>query len=300
MQTLRPASLFLSLCLHAGVVVLVFFLPQSAPPPIDITAPIIDVSIYTLGKPGAALRSDMPESPKTPATPSAPPKAPETPQDAPAPKPDPAKPEPTPVKPETPPIPIAQPPEQPKPEAPKVEPPKPEPPKPEPPKPEPPTVAPPKPGDSKPEPTKPAQPTKPAPREKPSPSADDLLRAALGDLKGKTPDPDSSDPGGDGPGGSGGDGIGIVGSYMQSLVSRIKPNWEYAGRADRRNPTATVAISIGKDGTILQVDLVESSGDAAFDGSVLKAVHDTIRVEPPPTPDLMRVRVPFAYDAIRR
>ncbi|MCC8194435.1 MAG: TonB C-terminal domain-containing protein, partial [Deltaproteobacteria bacterium] len=131
-------------------------------------------------------------------------------------------------------------------------------------------------------------------------SPDDILSAALGDLKGKASDPDSPDPDGDGPGGSGGDGFGIVGSYMQSLVSRIKPNWEYAGRADRRNPTATVGISIGRDGTILEVELVQSSGDAAFDGSVLKAVRDTGRVEPPPTPDLMKVRVPFAYEAIRR
>ena len=302
---LRPASFFLSLCLHAGVVALVFFWPQSAAPPIDITAPVLDVNIYTLGKPGAIPKLNTPEAPKVPETPAAPPKALETPQDVPQPQdtpqpqPDPVKPEPTPAKPEVAPVPIPQPLDEPKPEPPKPEPSKPEPPKPETVKPEPPKPEAPKPEPAKPEAPKPAKPeAKPQP--KPQPSADDILRAALGDLKGKKQDPDSIDPSGSGPGGSGGDGIGIVGSYMQSLVSRIKPNWEYAGRADRRNPTATVAINIAKDGTILEVELVQPSGDAAFDGSVLKAVHDTGKVEPPPTPDLMRVRVPFAYDAIRR
>ena len=130
-----------------------------------------------------------------------------------------------------------------------------------------------------------------------------MLRAALNDLAGDPLDSALRDlegnDAGDGPGGSGGDGIGLVGSYMQSLVSRIKPNWEYAGRADRRNPTAVVRIAIAGDGTIIDAEIVTSSGDAAFDGSVVKAVRDTIRVEPPPTPDLARVQVPFAYEALK-
>ena len=295
MRLLRPASFFFSLCLHAGVVALAFLLPQSAPPPVDLAAPVIDIGIYTIGKPGAAPSAQTPprapsEPPRTPETPRTPPA---TPPDAPTPPPDPSRPEPTPIKPDPAPVPIPPPPDEPA----KPEPPKPEPPKPEPPKPEPPKPEPAKPEPSKPEPAKPATPSRPA---RPQRSADDILSAALGDLKGKTSDPDSANPEGDGPGGSGGDGIGIVGSYMQSLVSRIKPNWEYAGRADRRNPTAMVRISIAKDGTILNAEIVTSSGDAAFDGSVLKAVRDTIRVEAPPTPDLMNVQVPFAYEAIRR
>lgn len=126
------------------------------------------------------------------------------------------------------------------------------------------------------------------------------MAAALGDLsKGRTTDPDSADPDGDGSGGSGGDGIGLVGSYMQSLNSRIKPHWEYAGRMDRRNPTAMVRIRIARDGTIMDAVIETSSGDAAFDSSVVRAVFDTIRVEPPPTPELMDVLLRFALEAIR-
>lgn len=294
MRFLRPASFFLSLCLHAGVIALALFWPQSSSPLVDLDSPVIDIGIYTIGRPGTApsnLATAPTAPPKTPAappeTPRPKPEAPKPPQDTATPVPSPpVKPEP-PAKPEPATVPIPQPEDQPKPEPPKPEPSKPEPSKPEPPK-----------ASPKPEP--------------PKRSADDVLRAALGDLK-RTPDPGSVDHAlgelqnaggegktGTGPGGQGGDGIGLVGSYMQSLVSRIKPNWEYAGRADRRNPTAVVSIEIAKDGSIMDVAIVTSSGDPAFDGSVLKAVRDTIRVEPPPTPDLMKVRVPFAYEVIKQ
>ncbi len=268
MQVLRPASFLFSLCLHTGVIALAFFLPQGAPPLVDLTAPVIDIGIYTIGKPGAA-----PTAPVAPTAPQAPAVPPATPP--PAPPVEPPKPveAPTPIDPPKP-VELAKP----------VEPPKP--------------VAPPKPVEQ-PKPVEPPKPTTPAKPAPPRRSADDILNAALGDLKSLVSDPDGT-AGGDGPGGSGGDGIGLVGSYMQSLVSRIKPHWEYGGRADRRNPTAMVHISIARDGTILEAAISQSSGDAAFDGSVLKAVRDTIRVEPPPTPDLRQVQVPFAYEDIRR
>ncbi len=300
---MRPVSFIISLCLHAGIIALALFLPQGEPP-VDLTGPVIDIGIYTIGSPGTAptrmapapapaVPQGRPEAPRPPQTPpQAQPDVPKPPQDTSKPEPAPVKPEPVPVpppkpepapeKPEPDPVPIPQP------DAPKA----PEPPKPETPKP----PDKPAPETAKPGPSRPSTPARPG---RPAKSADDILREALGDLKGQTPDPDSTTEGG-GPGGQGGDGIGIVGSYMQSLVSRIKPNWEAPPRADRRNPTALVSISIGRDGTILEAAIVTPSGDAAFDGSVLKAVYDTVRVEPPPTPDLMRVQVPFAYEAIRR
>lgn len=285
----RLLSIILSLCLHAGVIAVALFWPASAPLPVDLTAPVIDIDIFTIGRPGTAPV-------KVPAAPSAPPQAPAKPAAPPPPAPEtpvappqaPETPVPPPAKPEARPVPIPEKPE----EAPKPEPSKPEPPKPEPPKPAP----------SKPQPQK--------PREKP----EDVLRRALGDLDSQRESGDAlaralgdmrsaqnaqGNEEADGPGGSGGDGIGVVGSYMQSLVSRIKPNWEYAGRADRRNPTAVAEIRIAGDGTILEALIVTSSGDNAFDGSVLKAIRDTVRVEPPPSPDLARVRVPFAYQALR-
>ena len=293
MRLLRPASFFLSLCLHAGVIGLVFFLPQSDPRVIDLTGPVIDVNIYTIGKPGAAPTAQKPPQtpPQTPATPATPPKPPATPPDTPTPPPDTAKPTPTPVKPEPAPVPIPPPPDEPK---------KPDPPKPEdPPKP----VEPPKPEPAKPEPAKPAGPEKPAgPAKhaapaKPQKSADDVLREALGELKGQTPDPDSTDPKGTGPGGKGGDGIGLLGSYQDSLRSRIWLNWEAPPNINRQNATVRVRIRIARDGTILEAEIVESSNNTGFNGSVLKAIRDTQKVEPPSTPDLMVVELSFGYEA---
>ena len=300
MRVLRPASLFFSLCLHAGLIGLAFFWQQSVSPLVDLTSPVIDIGIYTIGKPGQvpdapAMPVAPPAAPSTPTTPSpppeTPPEVPKPPPDMPKPEPIPAKPEPAPLPPPPPPEPLpAKPDPEPvpivQPDAPKPpESPKPEPPKPEPPKPEPPKAI------------KPASPPPPARPAKPVKTAEQILREALGDLSGQS-DPDTavSDTG---PGGRGGDGIGLLGSYSQSLRSRIQPNWEYQGRADRRNPTALVEIHIAEDGTILEAIIVTSSGDPAFDGSALKAVYDTKRVEPPPTPDLRRVQLPFALEGPR-
>lgn len=292
MHQSRLASFLLSLCLHAGVIAAALFWPESAKPPVDLTAPIIDVNIYTIGSPGnpPAKAPSAPAAPVRPQAPQTPPQAPPNQPTAPTPPPDPKKPEPAPVKPDAQPVPIPQP------DAP-VEPPKP--------------TQPPKPTEP-PKPTQPSKPTQPPKPQRPQESPEDILRRTLGELGRNRPsDPGAVDRalddlrsgGSDSTGseqGGGGDGVGILGSYMQSLVSRIKPHWEYVGRADRRNPTAVVEIAIAKDGTIIEAVIVESSGDGAFDGSVLKAVNDTAKVEPPPTPDLARVRVPFAYEAIKK
>lgn len=301
MSQLRLASIALSLCLHAGVVALAWHWPVADRPLVDTSAPVIDINIFTIGRPGAAT-APKPAERQTPSAPkpqaAAPREAPQTP----APTPEPVKPQPAPVKPEARPIPIAQPEKT-------VEPPRP--PEPEKPKePEKPVEKPAeKPAEQPKETAKPAESPKPQQPRRPRQNPDDVLKKALSDLSG---DPlesalrdlgggsgDGDDASGDGPGGQGGDGIGLVGSYMQSLVSRIKPNWEYAGRADRRNPTAVVAISIARDGAIIDAVIVTSSGDAAFDGSVIKAVRDTIRVEPPPSADLANVQIPFAYEALK-
>ncbi len=284
----RVISFLVSLCLHAAVFAAVLFWPAPYRPPVDLNMPMLDLNLTTIGKPGGPPA--QPTKPKASDAPQTPPSAPQTPPDKPAPQPDPKKPDPVQAKPDVKPTP-----------APDVK-----------------TIA-----DTPKKEDKPVNATKTAAPEKPKEKPEDVLKKALGDLgknapkqpsgggSGK-PDPKaldralgefkktggSGDTTGDGPGGEGGDGIGVVGSYQQSLASRIKPHWEYVGRADRQNPTAVATISIAKDGTIIDATIAQSSGNAAFDGSVLKAVKDTVKVEPPPTPALMKVNITFAYEAL--
>lgn len=316
MHHLRLASIVLSTCLHAGVVAAALFWPVSQRPVVDLTAPVIDIDVFTIGRPGAL---SAPKDVTTPSRPSAPPKSLTAPTEPPktlAPPPDMRTSKKPQMRPDVQAVPIPPqdrpvdpPKELEKPIEPLKELEKPiEPPK-EPERPIEPPKEPEKPVEPPKEPEKPAEkaakpPKKQTRPQRPRKSSDDILREALADLSPGDADPLASalrDLGaaGDDQAGEGGDGVGLVGSYMQSLVSRIKPNWEYAGRADRRNPTAVVAISIAADGTIIDVVVVTSSGDPAFDGSVIKAVRDTSRVEPPPTPDLARVHVPFAYEALK-
>ena len=96
--------------------------------------------------------------------------------------------------------------------------------------------------------------------------------------------------GGDGSGTATGSGYGeggygdslLVGSYIDSLVSRIKPNWEWTRRTDRRVLKASFLIKVGADGRIESHSLVDSSGNPSFDSSVTKAIVLTNQVEPPP------------------
>lgn len=272
----RVSSVALSLCLHAAMTAAVLLWPAGSRPIVDLNAPVIDVNLYTIGRPGKAA----PAAPRAAAG-SARPEAPTA--------------RPTPPRPEAKSIPVPQPEK---------------------------TVAPPKPEQPKPQP-EPAPPAEPA---KPQPQSEDALKnalrelgggrssqsasrggqsggesldAALRNLKNSGGSATGTDAEGDGPGGAGGDGIGIVGSYMQSLVSRIRQNYEYVGRADRKNPIAVVEIHIARDGSIIDSRIVESSGDEVFNGFVLSAIRNTQKVEPPPTPDLARVRLSFAYQEMR-
>lgn len=125
------------------------------------------------------------------------------------------------------------------------------------------------------------------------------LSSALADL-GKEVGGSGTDASGDGPGGSGGDGVGILGAYEDSVVSRVRPNWALAERADRKNYTALVNIKIAPDGAIREVRLVRSSGNAIFDASVLRAVKATATLEKPPTPEAMDMDIYFNSDMMAK
>jgi colicin import membrane protein len=287
------ASFLLSLCLHAAIFGAALLWPSARPPMLNLNATVIELGQYTLGAPGKKAAPQPPDKPAAPET------RPATPESAPKPalQPD----QPSPPRPDPPQEPPA------KPISPVAE------------------QTPPKPPRANA--TTPAARTvqanaarAPAAQARPQPRPEEVLQRALGDLRGAQPrsggggqgrpDPNSvakalgdfgragDGDAGTGPGGEGGDGIGIRGTYEQSLVSRIRPFWEYGGRADRRNPVALARIKIGVDGTILSAAIEKSSGDASFDGSVLKAIRDTEKVEAPPRPDLREVVIGFAYEAL--
>ena len=274
----RVLSFLSSLCLHATVVGLLFLAPRDTKPMITLDGDMV-VQQVTIGGPAPRGIAPQPEAPQKPV--EAPAKPQEMPQKPPEPVLAPEAPEP------------AMPPEIP-----------------EPPKKAPEPVLPPEviapiseaviePPRNATRPPPVADPVgsalgefgKNQPRTPPARRANaNSIADALGDfLRSVAGDDDS---------GGSGDGAGILGTYQQSLVSRIKPHWEYGGRTDRRNPQAMVRIYISPDGAIRDAKVEQSSGDAAFDGSILKAIRDTGRVEPPPTPALGQVLIGFAYEAL--
>ena len=298
MDVFRYSSFLLSLILHLGVFVLVLFWPApEALPTARPGGPVI-TGMVTLGKPGNTATAPK----ETAARPQEAPPAPE-------PKPEP----PAEVKPEVKPEVKAEV----KPEV------KPEPVKedvvaikkePEKPNTKNATKPPEKTAEKKVTPAKNA--TKAA--ETPTPPKKDAVAGALKDLKknqsGSKPSSGKgesledalaglnkqyggrgSEASGDGPGGSGGDGQGVLGTYGESIVSRVKKNWRWVESANRRQYEAIVLVTVGPEGgTATNVSLQRSSGSQYFDSTVLQAVAATTNLEPPPA-NLVNKPVPVRF-----
>ena len=62
--------------------------------------------------------------------------------------------------------------------------------------------------------------------------------------------------------------------YAGRIRARIKPNIVFTADI-AGNPTATVEVRVSPDGTIISRKLIKSSGNAAWDEAVLKAVDKT-------------------------
>jgi TonB family protein len=101
-----------------------------------------------------------------------------------------------------------------------------------------------------------------------------------------------------GQGGDRGDAYGVLGSYQESIVSRVSANWAWPGRSDRKKYTTVVNIQIDPDGTIKNARIVSSSGNAYFDATVLQAVAATNTLEPPPRPDCADIDIRFTPEAL--
>lgn len=319
----RLPSLLLSLCLHLAVAAMVLWWPVSQAVYPDPSHGTLVSGLVTLGKAGKSVpgsKQETPESRKG-VTPSGPentipetPTAPETrPEIKPEVKPVEKAPEVAPKPPEPDATPVLKDPEK-TPEEKKPET------RPEEKRPES------KPEEKKPEPEEKKPETKPAetkPSSKPDALANALadigkqvdksgdpqgrrgsssagrgrgsnLSSALADI-GKQVGGAGDDASGRGPGGRGGDGLGQQGAYLDVIHSRVKSNWSWPGRADRRKYSTLVSIQIAANGQITGARILRSSGDAPYDSSVMRALNLTRMLEPPPNPDLMNVDIEFAF-----
>lgn len=168
-----------------------------------------------------------------------------------------------------------------------------------------PTKAAPKAPEKKPEPKKPtAAPTRPpstTQSKSKQPTAAELERQRQQALQRYLGESTNAGGSGFGAGALGGAGMG-GGSirppeffqYYRLLEYRIKEGWRWH---DRNAPlVAQVEIAIARDGTLESVQVVASSGNRAFDDSVLRAVRKASPVPPPPASVYQyfeRVRVTF-------
>ena len=88
-----------------------------------------------------------------------------------------------------------------------------------------------------------------------------------------------------GSGGTSSTGIAIR-MYQMEVEARIKSNWQYPvaliSPAKRKGLETTVVVKVKNDGTILKSWVLDRSGNAVFDGSVIKAVDRSNPLPPFP------------------
>jgi TonB family protein len=68
--------------------------------------------------------------------------------------------------------------------------------------------------------------------------------------------------------------------YYQKVQERIKDEWTFAG--GRKDLTTTVNFAIGPDGKLTGLEIAQSSNNASFDQSVLRAIRRAAPFPPPP------------------
>jgi len=68
--------------------------------------------------------------------------------------------------------------------------------------------------------------------------------------------------------------------YTEQVKQRVKENWIVAERRDGLN--TTVRFNVQPDGEISALEMLKSSGDPAFDQSVMRAVNKANPLPPPP------------------
>lgn len=257
-QSKRWGSFGASLFLHLGLVFTILFAPSGKPVKIDLDSPIMTLTQVTIGAAGPKATAPPPAAPKP--APAPPPPAPAATAEA---------------------VPV-----------PKIE-----------------EVQ--KQAEDPPKP----KPAKEAPKEpeKTGPTDEELLTAALAGAQtdAKSPpkvsggqsilDAALSSAGTDAKAektvtGEGGDGIGIVGTYADSIISRVRPHFTIRPHTDSRVYVVVVLLEIAEDGNLLKATVKAPSGDPLLDANVLRAIREAGKFEPPPSRDLRKMEIPFTSD----
>lgn len=216
-----------------------------------------------------AVIMDKKPQPPTPQKSAPQPKKPEPPKPEPK-KPEPKKPEPKKPEPK-------------KPEPKKPEPKKPEPKKPEPKKPEPKKPEPKKPEPKKPEPKKP-EPKKPAPKQE-SLDFSDILQNEMKhlDKKPAPPAPKKAEAPVTATASANSKEQDEIQEYIGLIQQAISRNWSRPPSA-RSGMVVTLRINLLPGGELNDVNILESSGNSAFDSSALAAVRNARRFSVPSDP----------------
>lgn len=246
-QRIDLAALSKSLLVHAVVLGMFFVSWKSRDEVVTPKAMPMNITAMVVEKPQP--RTAQKPQPK-PAEPKPQPKPPE-------PKPEPKKPEP-------------------KPEPKKPEPKKPEPKKPEPKKPEPKKPEPKKPEPKKPEPKKPEP--KKTPPKKPEPTEDfsDILKSEMKQLEKQKPKADAgktAKPAAAPASSSSSDATpDEIQQYLNGITQAVAQNWSRPPSA-RSGMMVTLRITLLPGGELNDVNVFESSGNAAFDRAAVVAVQ---------------------------
>jgi TonB family protein len=147
---------------------------------------------------------------------------------------------------------------------------------------------------------KPAEKAKPSPPKEPEKTSDAATDESTGDSSGAASASEAKAPGktsesspsagGGGEGGTGGGGAGGIddptfqyGWYYANIQGIISRNWSRPIKPDMAHTLAAlVRFRVMKNGSLSDIVLVQSSGDAALDRSAMRAVQDSNPLPPLP------------------
>jgi TonB family protein len=88
-----------------------------------------------------------------------------------------------------------------------------------------------------------------------------------------------------GAGGGGGDFAGRFPSYVDAVRNRVSSNWlqSTVDPAVRWAPRANFSFQVMRDGTVTNVQMLQSSGNRSIDNSALRAILSSSPVSPLPS-----------------
>ena len=100
--------------------------------------------------------------------------------------------------------------------------------------------------------------------------------------------------------GAGGTGSGLMSVYGDIVKQVIKKNWRYPAFGTETNVAVVLEINIDPQGKITGARVATPSGNAGFDDSALRAVHETQALPPPRVKSLDTLRITFNLQELRK